>query len=141
MIRSSILSVLVIITAGTSFRLAAAAGEKGNPILDAAKENVADPKKPFTMVVIVTVKDGKGGELETAMKPAIAATRKEKGCIAYDLNRDNKDANKYYVYERWQSLAALEAHLQTEHIKTFLGKIGDIVAGQPELKFFVVAGE
>ncbi len=117
------------------------AGEKGNPILDAAKENVADPKKPFTMVVIVTVKEGQGKALEDLMKPCIAATRKEKGCIAYDLNRDLKETTKYYVYERWQSIAALEFHMQTEHIKTLLGKIGDVVTGPPEVKFYAVAGE
>ncbi len=140
MVRFIVLSAFLIVTAATSVRFVVA-GAQGNPILEAAKENVPDPKKPFTMVVIVTVKDGKGGDLEAAMKPAIVATRKEKGCIAYDLNRDLKDANKYYVYERWQSLAALEAHMQTEHIQTFLGKVGDIIVGQPELKFFAVTGE
>lgn len=117
------------------------AGEKDNPIVEAAKANVADPKKPFTMVVIVEVKEGQGKALEDLMKPCIAATRKEKGCIAYDLNRDPKDATKYHVYERWQSVAALEHHMQTEHIKTLLSKIGDVITGPPEVKFYVVAGE
>ena len=117
------------------------AGEKDNPIVEAAKANVADPKKPFTMVVLVTVNEGQGKALEDLMKPCIAATRKEKGCIAYDLNRDPKDATKYHVYERWQSVAALEHHMQTEHIKTLLSKIGDVVAWPPEVKFYVVAGE
>lgn len=117
------------------------AGEKDNPIVEAAKANVANPKKPFTMVVIVEVKEGQGKALEDLMKPCIAATRKEKGCIAYDLNRDPKDATKYHVYERWQSVAALEHHMQTEHIKTLLSKIGDVITGPPEVKFYVVAGE
>lgn len=132
------LCLALLIVASSRF---VSAGEKANPILDAAKENVADPKKPFTMVVIVTVKEGQGKALEDLMKPCIAATRKEKGCIAYDLNRDPKEATKYYVYERWQSIAALEFHMQTEHIKTLLSKIGDVVAGPPEVKFYVVAAE
>lgn len=117
------------------------AGEKDNPIVEAAKANVADAKKPFTMLVIVTVKEGQGKALEDLMKPCIAATRKEKGCIAYDLNRDPKEVTKYHVYERWQSVAALEHHMQTEHIKTLLSKIGDVIAGPPEVKFYVVSGE
>lgn len=128
---------LVIVSSSKLLR----AGEKDNPIVEAAKANVADPKKPFTMLVIVQVKEGQGKALEDLMKPCIAATRKEKGCIAYDLNRDPKDATKYHVYERWQSVAALEHHMQTEHIKTLLSKIGDVVAGPPEVKFYVVAGE
>src|ERR1043166_7601779 len=97
-------------------------GDKGNPILQAAKEKVSDPKKPFTMVVFLTVKQDQGKALEEAFQPAIKATRKESGCIAYDLNRDSTDPNKYYVYERWQSVAALEKHLETDHIKTLLKK-------------------
>ena len=139
MFRVAVLFAFLLIAVSATVHTAA--GEKGNPILDAAKQNVADPKKPFTMVVMVTVKEGKGGDLEAAMKPCIAATRKEKGCIAYDLNRDLKDATKYYVYERWQSVAALEAHMETEHIKVLLGKIADVLTGPPELKFFVVTGE
>jgi quinol monooxygenase YgiN len=117
------------------------AGEKDNPILEAAKANVADPKKPFAMLVIIQVKEGQGKAFEDLMKPCIAATRKEKGCITYDLNRDGKEATKYYVYERWQSVAALEYHTQTEHIKTLFSKIGDVIAGPPDVKFYVVAGE
>jgi quinol monooxygenase YgiN len=112
-----------------------------NPILALAKEKIADPKKPFTLVVVLTAKEGQGKQLEELFKPAIAATRKEKGCIAYDLNRDLAEANKYYVYERWASVAALEAHLQSAHIKTLLSKIGDVLAGEPEVKFYAVAGE
>ncbi|MCI0684925.1 MAG: antibiotic biosynthesis monooxygenase [Gemmataceae bacterium] len=130
---------LALVIAGSTGLVGA--GEKDNPIVEAAKASVADPKKPFTMVVMVEVKEGQGKALEDLMKPCIAATRKEKGCIAYDLNRDPKDATKYHVYERWQSVAALEHHMQTEHIKTLLSKLGDVVAGPPEVKFYVVAGE
>jgi quinol monooxygenase YgiN len=138
--RAAILATILGLAGIASVRFVSA-GEKANPILEAAKANVSDPKKPFTMVVFATIKEGKGAEFEDAFKPAIVATRKEKGCIAYDLNRDQKDSAKYYVYERWQSIAALEHHMQTEHIKTLLQKIGDMLAGPPETKFFIVAGE
>jgi quinol monooxygenase YgiN len=116
-------------------------GDKKNPILEAARENVSDPKKPFTMVVMVKVQEGQGKSFEKLFQPAIQATRKEKGCIAYDLNRDLKDATKYYVYERWKSIAALEQHMETEHIKTLLSKLPEVLAGPPEAMFFAVAGE
>jgi quinol monooxygenase YgiN len=135
--------LLAVLTAWVLGFLAPVAwsGGKENPILQLAKEKVADPGKPFTMVVFVTVKDGQGQAFEEAFKPAITATRKEKGCIAYDLNRDLKETSKYYVYERWQSLAALERHFETEHIKTLLSKIGDTLAGPPDAKFYTVVGE
>lgn len=116
-------------------------GDKKNPIVEAAKANVSDPTKPFTLVVLVTVKEGQGQQFEKLFQPALKATRKEKGCIAYDLNRDLKEATKYYVYERWQSLAALEQHMETEHIKTLLAQIPDVLANPPDFKFFAIAAE
>jgi quinol monooxygenase YgiN len=117
-------------------------GGKGkNPIVEAAREKVADPKKPFTIVVFLTVKKDQGAKLEEAFQPAIKASRKEAGCLAYDLNRDNTDPSKYYVYERWKSLAALEEHLESEPIKTLLTKVPDLLVSPPEAKFFSIVGE
>ena len=116
-------------------------GDKANPILELAKEKVADPKKPFTMVVLLTVKNDQGKLLEEAFRPAIKASRKEAGCLAYELNRDPADANRYFVYERWKSISALEYHMGTEHFKTLLSKASDVLAKAPEPKFFVIVGE
>ncbi len=116
-------------------------GDDDSPIIKAAKENLRDTKKPFTMVVVVTVKEGTSKQFEEIFRPAIAPTRKEAGCIAYDLNRDLKEDTKFYIYERWRSLAALQSHLETPHIKTLLSKMGEVVAGQPDLKFFAIASE
>jgi quinol monooxygenase YgiN len=112
-----------------------------HPIVALAKEKVADPTKPFTLVVALTVKEGQGKQFEELFKPAIAATRKEKGCIAYDLNRDLAEPTKYFVYERWQSVAALAEHLESPHIKTLLSKVGDVLAGAPEAKIHAAAAE
>jgi quinol monooxygenase YgiN len=137
-------SILFVAMAGCLFLAGAPVGrtgEKDNPIIKLAKEKLSDPKKPFAMVVFLTAKEGEGKKLEELFKPAVEGSRKEKGCTAYDLNRDLQETSKYYVYERWQSLAALEAHMETSHIKALLSKIGDVVTGPPEAKFFAIAGE
>jgi quinol monooxygenase YgiN len=117
------------------------AGDKENPIVGFAKKHLTDGTKPFTLVVIVKVKEGAGEKFETAFAKALTATRKEKGCITYDLNRDSKDAQHYVVYERWKSLAALDRHMKTEHIKTLLEALPELTTGAPELKILVPAAE
>jgi hypothetical protein len=71
--------------------LAGSARTQDNPILSAVKDGLKDPTKPFAMGVIVKVKDGQGAKFEAAFAKALKATRQEKGCIAYDLNRDVKE--------------------------------------------------
>ena len=140
------LSVLVLMiapfTAGVVFRASqATAQEKGDPIASQFKAGLKDLNKPFTMIVRVQVKVGAEEQFEKAFARAIAGTRKEKGNIAYDLNRNARKTSNYLVYERWRDFAALEAHLKTEHITTLLSEIGDLLAMPPEVQLLLPAGE
>ena len=60
----------------------------------------------------------------------IAATRKEDGCIFYDLTQSVTAPNEFTFVERWTTRAALEAHFNTPHMATWreIGK--DCVAGR-----------
>ena len=60
----------------------------------------------------------------------IAATRKENGCIFYDLTQSITAPNEFTFVERWASREALEAHFNTPHMAAWreIGK--DCVAGR-----------
>lgn len=109
-----------------------------NPILAKVKESVKDPAKPFVMLVSIEAKDA--AKFEAAMAKAIGPTRREKGCLAYDLHVDPTNRAKYLLFERWANVASLEAHMQTDHIRTLLSEIGDLLAGPPDLRVLVPVG-
>lgn len=115
--------------------------DKENPIVTSAKSRLKDPDKPFTLIVRVQVKEGAGKQFEDAFAKAISATRKEKGNLAYDLNRDTENPLRYLVYERWKNLAALEAHLKAPHLKALLAELPKITDGAPESQILLPAGE
>src|SRR5690242_9753039 len=75
------------------------------------------PKGAFTMIVHLQVKKGQEKAMKEAGEPCIAATRREKGCVAYDLCQDLEDPTKFIFFERWESVAALRSHLAAEHTK------------------------
>jgi quinol monooxygenase YgiN len=85
-------------------------------ILGVAKKNLSDTTKPFTLVIKFRVKEGQAAKFEAAMAKAVKETRKDKGNLAYELGKTPKGPN-YVIYERWDNLAALEAHLKTAHYK------------------------
>jgi quinol monooxygenase YgiN len=117
-------------------------GQAGSdPIVDQVKSQLKDPAKPFTMFVHLQVKDGMQGKFEAAFAKAVKASRKEKGCIAYDLNRDAKETTRYVLYERWKNLADLEAHLKAAHLTALLAELKELLAGAPEIKVLLPAGE
>jgi quinol monooxygenase YgiN len=112
-----------------------------HPILTAVKAQVKDPQKPFTMMVYILVRGEKAIDFETAFTPCIQATRLEEGCIAYDLNRSGVDPCRYLNYERWSSVAALDAHLQAPHTVKLLSTIASYLASEPQIDVFQFAGE
>src|SRR5262249_56723830 len=120
---------------------ARSADDKDDPIIAFVKPKLKDASKPFTLMVGVKVKEGTGEKFEAAFAKALQATRKEKGCLTYDLNRDTEDPTRYQVYERWKSLADLEAHLKTDHIKALVAVLPDVTAGRLELRVLLPTSE
>jgi quinol monooxygenase YgiN len=120
---------------------AAPAGEKANPIVAKVKASLTDPAKPFALVISIEVKEGAGAKFEEAFAKASRLTHKEKGCLAYDLNRDAAMPGRYLIYERWQNLAALDAHLKTDYITALLRDLGDLTAGAPQMSVLIAVGD
>lgn len=82
------------------------------------------------------VKPESRDEMMQAAKDVQNATRKEAGCIAYTFHTQVEDPNVFFVFEKWESMAHLDAHFEQPHTKTFLAKIGDATSGEIELRWF-----
>ena len=52
-------------------------------------------------------------------------TRMEVGCILYELMQNEVDPTDFTFYEEWTSAAALDAHAQSEHIRTTFAQLGE----------------
>lgn len=48
-----------------------------------------------------------------------AASLAEPGCLAYVMTGDVRNPCRVHVFERWTGAAALQAHLDTPHIRSF----------------------
>ncbi|HQR09189.1 MAG TPA: putative quinol monooxygenase [Gemmatales bacterium] len=112
-----------------------------HPIIAAVKSQVKDVTLPFNMSVHASIKPGTSAPFEAAFTECIKLTRKENGCIAYDLNRSYEEPNKYINYERWASVAALDAHLNAPHTVKLLTAIAPFLDGSPVIKVYAFAGE
>ena len=104
------------------------AQDAGENLLSGIRAQLKDPTKPFTLVIKL---------FGVAMK----ATRKEKGCLAYDLNRPQEGGNEYVVYEKWANLEAIRSHVQSAYITKLLSQLPDLTEGAPSITFLVPAGE
>jgi quinol monooxygenase YgiN len=67
-----------------------------------------------------------------ALVPAfVQATRREEGCIAYDICASLTDPCALVSVERWTHRAAAEAHLGAPHTRAFLAAVAAASDGTP----------
>ena len=72
-------------------------------------------------------------------KECIAETRKEKGCVAYDINKGAE--RKYFFYEKWKDVDGLAAHVTADHTKKLLAKFADLIDGDAKIEFLPTVGD
>jgi len=74
----------------------------------------------LTIIAKILVKKEKVTLFLQEVPTVIESTRKEKGCITYDLHRDNDNSNQFLFYETWKNRALWQDHMNSPHITTFL---------------------
>lgn len=57
----------------------------------------------------------------------VTATRKEDGCIKYELYQDETDSTVLTMIEEWEDKAALDKHMKTEHFCRIVPMVGEFV--------------
>lgn len=71
------------------------------------------------MIYVIATLSLKPGGREHLLEPArvcIAETRKEVGCISYDLGASVTDDDTMVFVERWETREALTAHSKQPHL-------------------------
>ncbi len=85
------------------------------------------------MIYLISTAQLKPGTRGKCLAPAlvcIEASRKDAGCIAYDLNLSVSDPDRMVFIEVWESRAALDAHFQTDHFRAWRAAIADFVVSR-----------
>jgi quinol monooxygenase YgiN len=89
--------------------------------------------KKVTVVARFRAKSGLERQVADALSDLIQPTRKEPGCVNYDLHQSPEDKTLFLFYENWTSKRDLDQHLETPHLRNFLSKASDILAEPVEI--------
>lgn len=88
------------------------------------------------MVVLAVTwmaKAGHEGEVTSLFAKLTEESRKEPGCLMFQVHRHKTEPRRFFIYEQYQDDAALEAHRSTAHflqyVRKDLPKIADRVEG------------
>jgi len=88
------------------------------------------------MVVLAVTwmaKTGREAEVEAVFAKLSEESRKEPGCLMYQVHRHKTEPRRFFVYEQYKDDAALEAHRVAPHFlqyaKKDLPKLGERIEG------------
>lgn len=73
------------------------------------------PKGALTLIVTMRAKEGQQLLLEAELRALIGPTRKEEGCLQYDLHRGADQPGTFLFHEVWASREDHQAHTRTLH--------------------------
>jgi quinol monooxygenase YgiN len=73
--------------------------------------------KTVHVIAHIKVIPAKIGEAKALLLQLIEPTRTEAGCIVYQLLQSHANPAEFVFVEEWQSEAAINAHLISEHVE------------------------
>jgi len=84
--------------------------------------------KKVTVLARINAKPGMADTVKQEIMALVVPTRREPGCINYDLHQSCNDHCLFMLYENWKSLKALEEHLEMPYLKAFKEKANQLLA-------------
>ena len=98
-------------------------------------------EKKVTVLATIKAKPGLEEQVRDAVMALVPPTRKESGCINYDLHQSTDDKSLFMLYENWVTKKDLDEHLQMPYLQDFLGKADEILAEPVDIKLWEMVSE
>jgi quinol monooxygenase YgiN len=81
----------------------------------------------ITVVAKLSARKDSVEAVKAELLKLIIPTRKESGCIEYNLHQDNEDPAVFIFYETWENSASLEQHKNAHHYKAYVREIDGMI--------------
>lgn len=73
------------------------------------------PKDAVTLIVILRAREGQETLLEAELRALVGPSRKEEGCLTFDLHRSVDTPGSFLLHEVWASRDVHTDHMHTPH--------------------------
>jgi quinol monooxygenase YgiN len=96
--------------------------------------------KLLTVIAQVKAKPGKEAAVRKELLSLVGPSRKDAGCINYDLHQAADNPAQFLFHENWTSKAHLDAHLAKPDLQAVLKRVGELVAEPPQISLWEQIG-
>ncbi|MDH6680220.1 quinol monooxygenase YgiN [Rhodococcus sp. LBL1] len=83
------------------------------------------------VVATIPAKPGSENTVRAALTALVEASRKEDGCVSYDLYESTMAAGTFVTVEVWTDQHALDTHMKAPHMREAASTFGAHLAAAP----------
>ena len=91
-------------------------------------------------MIIVTghaiAREGADEAMQKLAVEHVLRSRTEPGCVSHEVSRDVQQPDRFLFVERWQDMAALQAHFRVEASRQFAKSMAQLSDGRPEMAIY-----
>jgi len=92
------------------------------------------------VVARALARPGSRQDLQDALVAVLAPTRREPGCLRYELVQSTADPNEFVMLEEWRSESDIATHMQAPHVQQLFAKVPALVAAPPDIRTYRIVG-
>src|ERR1043166_8723018 len=96
--------------------------------------------KTLTVVALVQAKAGKETEVRNELLSLVAPSRRDSGCVNYDLHKATDNPASSLFHENWTRKGDFERHLAKPDLQAVLGRVDQLVAEPPQITLWEKIG-
>jgi quinol monooxygenase YgiN len=88
---------------------------------------------PLTVVAQMKAKPGQEAAVRKELLSLIEPSRKDAGCLNYDLHESTENPALFMFHENWTSKAHLDAHLAKPELQSVLARVGPMLTESAQI--------
>ena len=96
------------------------------------------PETSLSVVARIKAKPESIDDVRRLLSGLIEPTRKEPGCVKYELLQNRHDPTDFTFVEEWNGDSAFKSHFTTDHIQETLPRLAGLAAEQADIRTYSV---
>jgi quinol monooxygenase YgiN len=96
------------------------------------------PDTSLRVIARVRAKTEHVAQVRGNLSALVEPTRRESGCLSYELLQSSSDPADFVFVEKWSSAAAEQSHFETPHVLGALQQLRGLLAAEPEICRYAV---
>jgi quinol monooxygenase YgiN len=91
------------------------------------------PMATLDVVAVITARPGSESIVEGALRALVGPSRRDQGCISYDLFASDSTPGTFVTVEQWESQEDIDTHMASAHMADAITVAGDHFDGFPAI--------